>query len=409
MDEIPSLPPAPREHEPLQEHPARRRRVLPTAAAVLALGVGATGVGYAAAVRQGSSATTAGSGSQGSTSSEWLPPSYAYGQYGGDTQQYGGTQEFGVPGTDGQATQGQSTDTTARADQSQLTGLVRIVSTMKYAEAKAAGTGLVLTSDGEVVTNHHVVEGATSIKVTVMSTGKSYTARVVGTDPTSDVAVLQLQDASGLDTVTADQDSVATGDQVTAVGDGNGTVGYLSAAAGQVIAEDQSITTQSDGTASGESLTGLIEISSDVVGGYSGGATYDTKGEVLGMTTAASSGTSDVVGYAIPIATVLHIADDLESGVKSTAYTYGYPAFLGVGLADGTTVGQVYDGTGAADAGLAAGDTITSIDGTATTTTTRLRAVVAAHQPGDEVRVSWTDQGGTAHTATLTLGKGPVR
>ncbi len=280
---------------------------------------------------------------------------------------------------------------------------------MKYAGAKAAGTGLVLTSDGEVVTNHHVVEGATSIQVTVMSTGKSYTARVVGTDPTSDVAVLQLQDASGLDTVTADQDSVATGDQVTAVGDGNGTVDHLSAAAGQVIAEDQSITTQSDGTASGESLTGLIEISSDVVGGYSGGATYDAEGEVLGMTTAASSGTSDIVGYAIPIATVLHIADDLESGVRSGVYTYGYPAFLGVGLADGTTVGQVYDGTGAADAGLAAGDTITSIDGTATTTTTQLRAVVAAHRPGDEVRVSWTDQGGTAHTATLTLGKGPVR
>jgi S1-C subfamily serine protease len=280
---------------------------------------------------------------------------------------------------------------------------------MKYAEAKAAGTGLVLTSNGEVVTNHHVVEGATSIKVTVMSTGKSYTARVVGTDPTSDVAVLQLVGASGLDTVTADQDSVATGDQVTAVGDGNGTVDYLSAAAGEVVAEDQSITTQSDGTASGESLTGLIEISSDVVGGYSGGATYDAQGEVLGMTTAASSGTSDVVGYAIPIATVLRIADDLESGATSSAYVYGYPAFLGVGLAQGTTIGQVYDGTGAADAGLVAGDTITRIDGTATTTTAQLRAVVAAHKPGDQVSVSWTDQSGSKHTATLTLGKGPVR
>ena len=226
-----------------------------------------------------------------------------------------------------------------------------------------------------------------------MSTGKSYTARVVGTDPTSDVAVLQLVGASGLDTVTADQDSVTTGEKVTAVGDGNGTVDYLSAAAGQVLAQDQSITTQSDGTASGESLTGLIEISSDVVGGYSGGATYDPQGEVLGMTTAASSGTSDIVGYAIPIATVRRIADDLESGVANSAYTYGYPAFLGVGLANGTTVGQVYDGTGAADAGLAAGDTITSVDGTATTTTAKLRSVVAAHKPGDRVSVTWTDQG----------------
>lgn len=405
MDEISSFPPAPSENQPLDGEPARRRRVVPTAAVILALGVGATGVGYAAAVRQGSSGTTTTSGTQGSTSSQWFPPSYAYGQYGGDTQQFGGdTQQFGAPDTGGQ-----STDTTTKADQSQLTGLVRIVSTMKYAEAKAAGTGLVLTSDGEVVTNHHVVEGATSIKVTVMSTGKSYTARVVGTDPTSDVAVLQLVGASGLDTVTADQDSVTTGEKVTAVGDGNGTVDYLSAAAGQVLAQDQSITTQSDGTASGESLTGLIEISSDVVGGYSGGATYDPQGEVLGMTTAASSGTSDIVGYAIPIATVRRIADDLESGVANSAYTYGYPAFLGVGLANGTTVGQVYDGTGAADAGLAAGDTITSVDGTATTTTAKLRSVVAAHKPGDRVSVTWTDQGRSKHTATLTLGKGPVR
>jgi S1-C subfamily serine protease len=426
MDQNAPFPPASRENEPLPQPLARRRHLLPTAAVILALGVGASGVAYGVSVREGSSSTTTTSGDQGSASSEWLQPGYAYGQYGGDTEQFGGgtqqygggtqqygedpqqyggdTQQFGAPDTGDQ-----STDSTTQADQAQLTGLVRIVSTMKYDEAEAAGTGLVLTSGGEVVTNHHVVADATSIKATVMSTGQTYTAKVVGTDPTSDVAVLRLVDASGLDTVTADQDSVATGDQVTAVGDGNGTTDYLSAAAGQVIAQDQSITTQSEATAPGESLTGLIEISSDVVGGYSGGATYDAAGEVLGMTTAASSGTSDIVGYAIPIATVLRIADDLESGVTNSAYSYGYPAFLGIGLGSGTTVDQVYDGTGAAEAGLAAGDTITSIDGTATATTAELRAVVAAHQPGDKVSVSWTDQGGSDHTGTLTLGQGPVR
>jgi S1-C subfamily serine protease len=417
-DQISPFTAAPRENAPLPQPLARRHHLLPTVAVILALGLGASGVAYGATARQGSSSTTTTSGSQGSASGEWLQPGYAYGQYGGDTQQYGdgtqqygdgtqqdgGTQQFGAPDTGDQ-----STGSTTQADQAQLTGLVRIVSTMKYDEAEAAGTGLVLTSGGEVVTNHHVVADATSIKATVMSTGKTYTAKVVGTDPTSDVAVLQLVDASGLDTVTPDQDSVATGDQVTAVGDGNGTTDYLSAAAGQVIAQDQSITTQSEATAAGESLTGLIEISSDVVGGYSGGATYDAGGEVLGMTTAASSGTSDIVGYAIPIATVLRIADDLESGVTNSDYSYGYPAFLGVGLASGTTVGQVYDGTGAAEAGLVAGDTITSIDGTATATTAKLRSVVAAHQAGDKVSVSWTDQGGTRHTGTLTLGQGPVR
>ena len=112
------------------------------------------------------------------------------------------------------------------------------------------------------------------------------------------------------------------GDAVTAVGDANGTVDHLSAATGKVMALDEQITTQSEGNAEGQTLTGLIEISTDVISGDSGGATYDAQGEVVGMTTAASSG-GDVVGYAIPIAKVLRIADDLRSGVTSSRYDYG--------------------------------------------------------------------------------------
>ncbi len=115
-----------------------------------------------------------------------------------------------------------------------------------------------------------------------------------------------------------------------------------------------------------------------MVGGYSGGATYDADGEVVGMTTAASSGTPDPVGYAIPISTVLAIADDLESGATDAAYAYGSPAFLGIGLGEtGTVVQGVYDGTPAADAGIAAGDTITRIDGTAVSSSEQLRAAIA--------------------------------
>ena len=279
---------------------------------------------------------------------------------------------------------------------------------MKYSGGVAAGTGLVLTSDGEVVTNHHVVEGATSVEVKVMSTGRTYTATVVGTDASKDVAVLQLADASGLATVTPDTDGVTTGEAVTAVGDGNGTVDHLSSATGSVLARRQSITTQSEGSATGESLTGLIKISSDVVSGYSGGATYDADGEVVGMTTAASSGTSDVVGYAVPIATVLKVADDLENGVANADYAYGRPAFLGIGLGNGTTVAGVYDGTPAAKAGLVEGDTITAIGGIAVDTQTQLRAAVASHDPGDQVSVGWTDTSGARHTETLTLQQGPV-
>ncbi len=388
------------ENEPSFPAPrGRRRLVLPTAAAALALGLVGTGVGYAA-VQHGQGTTTAPSTS-GSTSRQLLPPGYSYGYGGGPSMQLP-TTPYGYGGSSG------DTDTTGEASGSQLTGLVRIVSTMKYDGATAAGTGMVLTSDGEVVTNHHVVAGATSIKVKVMSSSTTYTARVVGTDASADVAVLQLEGASGLDTVATDDGAVSQGDPVTAVGDGNGTVDYLSAADGTVIATDQAITTQSEGSAAGERLTGLIEISSDVVGGYSGGATYDADGKVVGMTTAASSGSQDIVGYAIPIAKVLSIADQLESGTASSAYTYGYPAFLGVGLGDGTTVQGAYDGTPAAGAGIGAGDTITRIGGTSTSTATALRAAIAAHEPGDQVSVTWIDSNGSSHTETVTLATGPV-
>jgi S1-C subfamily serine protease len=382
-------------HENITPEPPRRGRrtlVLPAVAAALAIGLAGGGVGFAAARHDQAPASASTSTTpQSPSSTVVLPPGYSY-DYG-----YGDGFGYGQGGT----------DTTGQASGDQLTGLVRIVSTMKYDGAEAAGTGMVLTSDGEVVTNHHVVEGATSVKVTVMSTGQTYTATVVGTDPTADVAVLQLRGASGLDTVSTDTDGVTRGDAVTAVGDGNGTVSYLSAATGQVIATDQSITTQSEGTAEGESLTGLIEISSDVVGGYSGGATYDADGQVVGMTTAASSG-GDVVGYAIPISKVLTIADDLESGVQDTAYSYGYPAFLGIGLGNGTVVQGVYDGTPAADAGISAGDTITEVDGTSVTTADQLHSLIAAHSPGDGVRLTWTDSSGSSHSATITLDQGPV-
>ncbi|GAB3668892.1 hypothetical protein GCM10027596_40320 [Nocardioides korecus] len=394
---------------PRSQRSATRRLLAATAVTALVTGAAGVGAGYAGLhawqahhPSAASSAQTVPGYSQGSTSWQ-LPPGYTYG--GQAPSDPGTTQQ---DGTDGSGATGSSTDTTSTASGSQLTGLVRIVSTMKYDGGKAAGTGMVLTSDGEVVTNHHVVQGATSIAVKVMTTGKTYTATVVGTDAAKDVAVLQLQDASGLATVTPDTDGIASGSAVTAVGDGNGTVDHLSAATGTVVAKNQSITTQSEGSASGERLTDLLEISSDVVPGYSGGATYDAQGQVVGMTTAASSGSNDVVGYAVPIATVLRVADDLESGVRSTAYSYGRPAFLGIDLGNGTTVAGAYAGTPAARVGLGQGDTITAIAGKAVTTQAQLRAAVASHRPGDRIAVSWTDASGVRHTRTLTLAQGPV-
>jgi S1-C subfamily serine protease len=302
-----------------------------------------------------------------------------------------------------------SSSSGAPATDSQLTGLVRIASTLKYQGGKAAGTGMILTSTGEVVTNHHVVEGSTRLRVTVMSTGATYSASVVGTDAKDDVAVLQLQNASGLHTVTPDTDGIATGDSVTAVGDAGGDTSTFTAAVGKILAQDQDITTRSEPGHPGEKHGGLIKISSDVMSGDSGGATYDDEGEVVGMTTAASSGPNDVVGYAIPVARVLSIAGDLENGTQSTRYDYGSPAFLGIGLSgSGTRVAAVYPQTPAAQAGIARGDAVTRIGTTRVRTAKQLRSAVQAYSPGDRVRIAWTDAGGTSHIASVTLMTGPV-
>jgi len=385
--------------------PRSRRRVrAASVAAATALVAGAAGVGagYAVGRRTSTSpaptsATGTGPGGSSFDGANGAPGTVDGWGWSGD-----------VPGT-GPTVPGSSEDVTTRASASMLTGLVRVVSSMPYAGARAAGTGMVLTSDGEVVTNHHVVEGATTVRVTVMSTGKTYAAAVVGSDARDDVALLRLTGASGLSTVRTDTGGVSLGDDVTAVGDANGTTGYFSAASGRVTARDRSITTRTDGTASGERLAGLMQISSDVVSGDSGGATYDAQGEVVGMTTAASSGGARVDGYAVPIRTVLRVVDDLESGVESGRYDYGRPAFLGVGLDGSTTMLQgVYTGTPAFRAGLRAGDRITSLGGRHVTTSAALKKAVSDRSPGDRVRVAWTDGSGAEHSATVTLTAGPV-
>ncbi len=418
--DLPHPPPVSRGAEdtlpPRSARPHLRRGLIATVAATALVAVGGLGVGYAVGHGHRAGAASAVQGTTQTPQQTWATPD-PYGHWdGGDSsggQFFGG--QLGGQGSSRSGSAGTDTsgDTTTKASGSQLTGLVRIVSTMKYSGGMGAGTGMILTSDGEVVTNHHVVEGSTSVKVAVMATGATYTAKVVGTDAADDVAVLQLDGAHGLSTITPDTDGVSVNEPVTAVGDGNGTVSYLSAATGSVTATGQQIRTQAEGSAAGESLRNLIEISSDVVPGFSGGATYDADGQVVGMTTAASgdtSGTGDTTGYAVPIDTVLTVAQDLGAGVSSAGYHYGYPAFLGIGLGQGTstTVQGTYDGTPAASAGLAAGDTITSVDGTATQTAARLRSVIATHQPGDSVRVTWTSADGSSHSAAIELAQGPV-
>lgn len=341
---------------------------------------------------------------------------------------YGGGQ-----GSSGQGSSGSSSSGSAQAaTASEEKGVVVIDTNLAYEGAQAAGTGIVLTSSGEILTNNHVVEGSTSITVTVPATGTSYKASVVGTDATDDVAVLQLSGASGLATATLDNDGVSVGDNVTAVGNAGGT-GTLVAADGSVTGTGKSITTQSEGVVASESLTGLIETNADIQAGDSGGPLYDSQGEVVGIDTAASASQNVSDGYAIPIETALGIAHRIESGQASSTVTIGLPAFLGVEVASdasssgysglggaslgynngqsatqGAVVGGVIEGTPAASAGLTAGDTITAVDGTAIASSSDLTSALAQYKPGDSVTITWVDSAGASHSASVTLTSGPA-
>lgn len=295
-------------------------------------------------------------------------------------------------------------------------GLVYINTTVDYGSGQAAGTGMILTSDGEILTNHHVVEGATAITVQVVSTGKTYRAAVVGYDSAHDVAVLQLANASGLTTIKPDTaNDVQVGDQVTGVGNANGDGGAASAAAGTVSALNRSITVQSESGGASERLSGLIQVSADIIAGDSGGALYDSDGEVIGMNTAASSGSANVTGYAVPIAQALTIAEQIGNGDESSTVHIGSTGFLGVQMAQSAPgeagralVAGTVDGSPAESAGITQGSAITAFDGSSITSAAQLAEAVAALDAGESVNVAWTDPSGTAHTATVRLVAGPI-
>lgn len=387
---------------PLPHTPRRRRRpyVRLTLAGLLAATLAVAGLSYCMQDQHSS-----GTGTSAVTSPHTsIGSDPGYDQGGGGSDSWGDLQPQGGNGQSPGSVSG-----TSDASAAQSVGVVDIDTTLSGGD-RAAGTGMILTSGGKVLTNNHVVAGSTSIKVTVVSTGDRYTARIVGTDSTHDVAVLDLQDASGLSTVqTNTSGDVAIGDDVTGVGNAGGDGGAPSAAPGSVTALDQSVTTEAEATSAGETLDGMIKIDADIQAGDSGGPLYDGGGKVIGMDTAASTGTAEVVGFAIPIEDALQVADRIESGAHGTRS--GYPAFLGVELATGSgtaTIAGVVDGSGAADAGLRAGQTITSIDGTQVGSASALADAISRHQPGDRISLEWTDGSGQSQSSTVTLGEGPA-
>ena len=421
----PQGPPAPSRHRP------RTRPAVAVAAVLATVGAG-TIAGHilwpSSATRSAAAPLSNSSGSSGSSTSP-LNPTGVNGSGSAPTGVNGS-------GTSSVAGQGSPTDVSSIASKVDP-GLVDVNSTFSYQQASGAGTGIVLSSNGIVLTNNHVINGATSITVTDLGNGRSYPATVIGYDTTKDVAVLRLQGASGLQTGSIGTSSSArVGLPVVAIGNAGGVGGTPSAAGGSVTALDQSITASDSLDGVAEHLTGMIETNAAIEPGDSGGPLVDTSGQVIGMDTAAASGNQLQVavsqGYAIPINEAMSIARSILAGDSSASIHVGPTAFLGVLIssssesanpgafvfggsplsqtpqaASGATVAGVIPGYAAANAGLGTGDVITAINGQAVSSPSVLSRDIASEKPGQSVSLTWTSPAGQTEAATVTLTAGP--
>ena len=300
--------------------------------------------------------------------------------------------------------------------------LVDISTSLAYERAQVTGTGIVLSASGEVLTNNHVIDGASSISVTDLGNGFRYQANVVGYDRGLDIAVLQLSGASGLRTIRlGDSSKLTIGEGVVAIGNAGGLGGTPIAAAGSIVALDQHVVAANQGNGSSEQLSGLIGVDAAVQPGDSGGPLVDLSGRAIGVDTAASAdfslSSSSSRGFAIPIAQALSI----ENGESSAGVHIGPTAYLGVELAllrsetalqaaqtrTGATVSEVFPGSPAQQAGLESGDLITSLAGQPVGSATALASVLDGRRPAEQVSLGWIDPSGQRHAAEVQLGVGP--
>jgi S1-C subfamily serine protease len=346
-------------------------------------------------------------------------------------------------------------------------GLVVITSNLKYnGNAAAAATGMVISKSGLVLTNNHVINGTTGLTATVVATHRQYTAKWLGYDKGSDIAVIQLEGASGLTTVPlGDSSSVQVGDDVVGMGNGGGT-GSISTVAGSVTGLNQTITASDDGSgAAPERLTGMIETNANIIPGDSGGPLASTDGKVIGMDTAASTGSitnnQQDVGFAIPINKALAIARQIIAGQQGAGVQIGTSGFVGVLVPSGqngaqstatspsvqlrqqeanqqsigqtnpaptgclqgntspgvpTKIAPVGSGTlvlgslcqtPAAAAGLVAGDVITKVNSQPVTSPASLMNLLKAIHGGSTVSLTWITPSDQTVTQTLTLAAAP--
>lgn len=270
-----------------------------------------------------------------------------------------------------------------------------------------AGTGVILSATGEILTNAHVVDGASAIRVTLAGESQARTAELVGSDAGADLALITIPGAKDLPFAELGSSSaVAVGDDVVAIGNALALRGGPTVTRGIVSALDRSL--DADG---GNTITGLIQTDASISSGNSGGPLVNAAGQVIGINTAvASSGrgsAAENIGFAIAIDQAMPVLDRLRSG--TAAVSKGY---LGVSTADpddgsrGATVMSVADGSAADAAGIRTGDLITSVNGKAVDGAAALAAAVRANQPGDAVELR-VIRNGEERTVKATLAPQP--
>ncbi|MBO0894393.1 MAG: trypsin-like peptidase domain-containing protein, partial [Acidimicrobiales bacterium] len=325
-------------------------------------------------------------------------------------------------------------------------GVVDITAQEAYGGGQALGTGMILTSSGEVLTNNHVIDGSASISVRPVDGQKSYPATVIGVDRTDDVALLQMQRASGLTPVRlGDSSKVKVGTRVVAIGNALGLGGKPTVTQGAITALNRSVTASDENGSNPENLTGMLQTSAHLASGDSGGPLVNAAGKVIGMDTAAPGGQLSAqgfgtpsIGWAIPSNKAFSVVSLIRSHSSNPKILLGPRPFIGVSVEDasqaarqaqqggtgvfrgpfedlptpavssGAYVNGTVSGSPADGAGLQRGDVITSFDGHAVKGEADLTNLESSMHPGSSVSIGWVDPSGQSHSATITLGTGPA-
>jgi S1-C subfamily serine protease len=347
--------------------------------------------------------------------------------------------------------------------------IVDVSSSLPYAAETAEGTGFVIdAAHGLVLTNNHVVDGSTEVTATLVTSGRSYHAKVLGDNALDDVALLRLDGASGLVTAPLASGSPSTsaatlGAPVLGIGNSGGQGGAPTIVPGYISSLSRTVNAVDQASGITETLRDMLQVSAPIQPGDSGGPLADAAGQVIGMDTAATQASPSTAaeGFAIPIGTALADARQLMSGQAGPGVTFGTPAFLGVVVADrsaadpsdraldnhslqtgalpspddpgclvitqeasvparvataryGALVEGAFCGSAAAAAGLRPGDVITAVGGTTVSSARSLNEILTGLRPGQNVTVQWVPVGGAGsgggeRSATVRLGEGPAR